>query len=82
MSIYTKNLWVENPTTGEELELNVSWEYSYDPGRNYMPNGDPGYPAETTFNIDYVATVNGEEVPAWVTDEMLKGIIVDLSDWC
>lgn len=35
-----------------DIRLKVTATFSYDPGRMYMPNGDPGYPPESEFDIE------------------------------
>lgn len=75
----TVNIVAENPQDGNELHLTVTFSYYYDPGRYYMPNGDPGYPPEESFDIEDVYVTNDTklDVPEWVTDELIEEIIVD-----
>lgn len=75
----TVNIVAENPQDGNELPLTVTFTYQYDPGRYYMPNGDPGYPPEESFDIEDVYVTNDKEqpIPEWVTDELIEEIIVD-----
>jgi hypothetical protein len=46
----TKTVAIEMDS-GDEVEIEIEWSYSSDPGRQYMPNGDPGYPAEEETEI-------------------------------
>jgi hypothetical protein len=72
---------LEHPETGEELELAVNFTYYYDPGRYYMPNGDPGYPPEQSFELVSVKVLksdNGsEELPDWATDELIEQEVIN-----
>ncbi len=66
---YNGSLYFYNEETEQEFELEIEFRYHYDPGRMYMPNGDPGYPSETTADIWQI--FNEEKKPDWVTDEMI-----------
>ena len=66
---YSGSLYFYNEETEAEFELEIEFRYHYDPGRYYMPNGDPGYPAEETADI--VQIFNEDKKPDWVTDEMI-----------
>lgn len=72
---------LEHPETGEELELVVNFSYYYDPGRYHMPNGDPGYPPEESFDITSVNVIRSDsgskELPDWATDELIEQEIVN-----
>ena len=48
---YSGSLYFYNEETEAEFELEIEFRYHYDPGRYYMPNGDPGYPSEETADI-------------------------------
>lgn len=74
----TVTVWFEHPETYDEIELLVTFAYSYDPGRMYMPNGDPGYPPEESFDIEHVSLVNSNDnVPEWITYEMIEQELVN-----
>jgi hypothetical protein len=75
----TVEIVAENPQDGTEIPLTVSFTYSYDPGRYYMPNGDPGYPPEESFDIDDIYITNDKKlpIPEWITDALIEDIIVD-----
>ena len=66
---YSGSLYFYNEETEQEFELQIEFRYHYDPGRYYMPNGDPGYPAETSADI--IKIFNEDEKPSWITDEMI-----------
>ena len=66
---YSGSLYFYNEETEQEFELEIEFRYSYDPGRMYMPNGDPGYPSEETADI--VQIFNEDKKPDWVTDAMI-----------
>ena len=66
---YSGILYFYNEETETEFELEIEFRYHYDPGRYYMPNGDPGYPAEETADIWQI--FNEDKKPGWVTDEMI-----------
>lgn len=59
----------ENDKEFKEYLVEVSFEFHYDPGRDYMPNGDPGYPGYET--LEFVVD-NEKEVPDWISDEMIE----------
>jgi len=66
---YSANIFFYNEETEAQFELEIEFRYHYDPGRYYMPNGDPGYPSEETADI--VQIFNEDNKPDWVTDEMI-----------
>ena len=66
---YSGSLYFYNEETEQEFKLEIEFRYHYDPGRMYMPNGDPGYPSEETADI--VQIFNEDKKPDWVTDEMI-----------
>ena len=66
---YYGQLYFYNEETEAEFELEIEFGYHYDPGRYYMPNGDPGYPSETTAYIWQI--FNEDKKPDWVTDELI-----------
>ena len=66
---YYGQLYFYNEETEAEFELEIEFGYHYDPGRYYMPNGDPGYPSETTAYIWEI--FNEDKKPDWITDEMI-----------
>lgn len=66
---YSGSIYFYNEETEQEFELEIEFRYHYDPGRYYMPNGDPGYPSEETADI--VQIFNEDKKPDWVTDEMI-----------
>ena len=66
---YYGQLYFYNEETEAEFELKIEFGYHYDPGRYYMPNGDPGYPSETTAYIWEI--FNEDKKPDWITDEMI-----------
>lgn len=49
-----------------EYIVNCECSYYYDPGRMYMPNGDPGYPPEESY--DDIAITDIEEYTVYDTD--------------
>lgn len=74
----TVSIWFEHPETYDEVELLVTYSYYYDPGRMYMPNGDPGYPSEESFDIHSVSLAkSNDNVPEWITDEMIEQEILN-----
>ena len=64
----------ENAKEFKEYKVEVSFEYYYDSGRNYMPNGDPGYPGYESLDFKIE---NETEVPDWITDEMIEDRLVE-----
>lgn len=58
------------------VNVDATADYTYDPGRMYMANGDPGYPPEESFELDTVDAVwydeEGNEVVA--TDAMTTSL--------
>ena len=40
------------------VELRVEYDYSFDPGRWTLPNGDPGYPESEEIDINKVFVTN------------------------
>lgn len=53
-----------------EYTVNVSADYYYDPGRMYMPNGDPGYPPESS--IDNFKVEDVDEIHVWKGEEQIE----------
>lgn len=72
--INSKVITVLNPETDEELDVFVRYKWYHDPGRAYMPNGDPGYPSESELDIvdSYPNNDPNEPLPDWVDDSMLE----------
>jgi hypothetical protein len=64
------------PYKDDYVDVTVSFKYYYDPGKDYLPNGDPGYPSEETVDI---VKVHGD-VPDYITDEMIEDAIWDNLD--
>lgn len=66
------------------------YEWYYDPGRDYMPNGDPGYPPEEDFIcesfdcwVDDIYDTDGNCVDMELTDEefaLFEGFMQDELD--
>lgn len=54
---------------GQEFEVDIEFDYYYDPGRQYMPNGDPGYPEEET--VELVKVHRKDSLPSWITDDVI-----------
>jgi len=75
----------ENPEfevqVGEEtytVYVEAKANYSYDPGCMYLRNGDPGYPPEEDFSIDYLKVSDVvDEAGNKVTDEQKIKEITD-----
>jgi hypothetical protein len=77
-----KTFFRRNPTTietvevfnedGDSLKVEVKFEYWHDPGMWTMPNGDPGYPEDSGYNIISVYLASGEPLPDWVTDDLVQ----------
>lgn len=60
-----------------ELEMLVEFDYTPGrPGRNYMPNGDPGYPDEPAeFDVTDVTVIGRDNKPLFkLTDEQIKAL--------
>lgn len=78
----TGRLYFYNEEPGEEIEefeVEIDFTYSYDPGRMYMSNGDPGYPPEETADITRI--YDKDKIPKWITDDMIADAFDDqLSD--
>lgn len=43
-----------------DIELEVSYEYYYDPGKWTYSNGDPGYPEYEEINIKHIKILNSD----------------------
>lgn len=73
---------VTNPETDETLDLYVRYNWYYDPGQMYMPNGDPGYPSESEINIqDYhISEEPNSPIPNWVDDKIVEEAIWEAGD--
>lgn len=64
-------------------KVHTEANYSYTPGRRYMPNGDPGYPDEEDFEITKldVADIKCEDDEDLViTDKLREALINKISD--
>jgi hypothetical protein len=66
-----RNIWVTSPNGEDEIEVNVQYDWYYQPGRMYLSNGDPGYPDESEVEITDWDVVD-EEKPEWLTDELVQ----------
>ena len=69
-------LYFEDEETNEYYEIEIEFDYHYDPGRYYMPNGDPGYPPEETAEITKI--YNDDKIPSWITEEMIDDMFDDM----
>lgn len=58
-----------------EVTVNVKFDaYSF-PAVFYIPNGDPGYPAEEGIDILDVTMHDGSDVPDWIDDDIIIAYI-------
>lgn len=86
----TKNVAFEMET-GEEIELELDYSYSYRPGRMYMPNGDPGYPDESEAEINLPQDLEQQLIdffktnvmPEWIAtiEKRVDQLYDDVADW-
>lgn len=78
----SKTLTFYHPETDEQVDIYVKYSWYYDPGRMYMPNGDPGYPAESEIDIkeSYPNDDPNGKIPDWITDEMIENELFDEGD--
>jgi len=69
-----KILEIANPETEETVNIYVRYNWYYDPGRSYMPNGDPGYPSESEIDIVeyHVSEDSNAPLPDWFDLSMLE----------
>lgn len=47
------------------LSFEIKANYAFEPGRMYLPNGDPGYPDYEEFDI---SSIKIEEIKYWTED--------------
>jgi hypothetical protein len=64
------------PYKDDYVDVTVSFKYYYDAGKDYMRNGDPGYPAEEALGIIQVHN----EIPKYITDEMIIEALYEIVD--
>lgn len=79
----SKLFLVSNPEDSEE-EIHVLVYYSgyHYPGRNYMSNGDPGYPDESGMDITNWEMNNPYETkPNWLTDNLVQQEFDNSKNW-
>lgn len=56
-----------------DIEVVVEYYYSPgDPGRMYMPNGDPGYPPEPADVDFHSVTIDGCDIQEYLNDSALE----------
>jgi hypothetical protein len=60
-------LEITDPETEESVNIYVRYNWYYDPGCSHMPNGDPGYPAESEIEIIeyHISEDPRAEIPYW-----------------
>lgn len=75
-------LEITNPEGEESVNIYVRYNWYYEPERAWLPNGDPGYPAESEIEIiefhvseDPVATI-----PDWVDESVLEERLCEEGD--
>jgi hypothetical protein len=62
-------------------DLDATAEYSYTPGRMYMPNGDPGYPPDEDFEIVDVDFVLFDGETEITDKELIERADAYITDW-
>lgn len=50
----------QKTVTVNNCELEVTYNYYYDPGRHTLPNGDPGWPESEEIEITSLKLIKGE----------------------
>jgi hypothetical protein len=71
---HSKHVVTENEEFGATITIEYSWHY--EPGRDRLSNGDPGYPESSDIEITDWYDEDGNK-PEQVTDEMLNEILDD-----
>ncbi len=76
--VNSKVLTIENTETEETVDVYVRYSWYYDPGRNFMPDGDVGYPPESEIEIIEFSSPDTEEpLPEWLSPDMVEEALND-----
>ncbi len=70
----TIELSVRNPQGEDDVALMVTFDWWYDPGVRYFPDGT-GYPPDSGMEMVKYETVDGGAPPEWLTDEMVEAAL-------
>ena len=75
-------LSISDPETEETVDFYVRYNWYYEPGRDYLPNGDPGYPSESEIEIKeyHISEDPKAELPGWFDLSMLEEKLWDEGD--
>lgn len=69
----TKELRIINPSNPEEdCDVLVEYTHYFMAGKNYMSNGDVGYPDESEVEFDRWKMKNNQKTPSWLTTELVE----------
>jgi len=81
--ILMKLLCISNPEDSEEdINVLVTFNSYHYPGRNYMSNGDPGYPDDSGMDIvEWVIHNRQEKKPNWLTDDLVQQEFDNSKNW-
>ena len=82
MNAYTFKGYINDFNTVDCVDCDVSFTYSAGrPGRNYMPNGDPGYPDEPAELDIFSVKVDGIDVGSQLTESQADHIEQQAHDY-
>jgi len=77
-----KYITLENPEDEEEVEIIINYKGHHYPGRNYMSNGDPGYPDDSGMEyIDWEMRHYKQSKPEWITEELVQAQFDNPKNW-
>ena len=68
----TREFTVTSPDGNDDVEVWATYNWYYEPGRRYMPNGDPGYPDSSEVELLEFGTISDDEQPEWLTFELVQ----------
>jgi hypothetical protein len=82
MKAYTFTAYINDFCGSDCTNADVSFTYSAGrPGRNYMPNGDPGYPDEPAELDVFSVKVDGIDVGSQLTESQADHIEQQAHDY-
>ena len=74
----TKKLTITH-SSGDTVDLNVIYDWWYDPGVRYYPDGS-GQPPDGGAEVVSYDEVDGDPLPEWLTDDMVQDAL-DVADF-